>query len=41
MRKEVQMAKNGNMSLFIYGKSIKGSRFVGNKKKNKRIKRGK
>lgn len=35
------MAKNGNMSAFIYGKPIKGSRVVGNKKKSRRIKRGK
>jgi hypothetical protein len=31
------MAKNGNMSAFIYGKPIGGSRFVGCKKKRKNI----
>lgn len=30
----------GNFNLFIYGKS-NGGKFVGNKKKNKRIKKGK
>ena len=33
--------KNGNMTAFIYGIPIGTSRFVGSKKKNKRIKRGK
>lgn len=35
------MKKKGNMSAFIYGNVRGNSRFVGNKKKNKRIKRGK
>lgn len=35
------MSKKGNMNRYIYGKQIQGSRFVGNKKKNKRIKSGK
>lgn len=35
------MPKHGNMSTFIYGKPVRGSKFVGGKKKNKRIKHGK
>ena len=35
------MKKQGNMNAFVYGKSVQGSRYVGNKRKNKRIKRGK
>ena len=35
------MQKKGNMNAFIFGKPIAGSRYVDNKKKTKRIKRGK
>ena len=35
------MGKKGSMARFIYGKQIQGSKFVGNKRKTKRIKRGK
>lgn len=35
------MGKKGSMARFIYGKQIQNSRFVGGKRKNKRIKRGK
>lgn len=35
------MAKKGNISIFIYGKHINGSRLIGTKKKTRRVKRGK
>lgn len=37
----VSNIKNGNMSAFMYGSPKGNSRFVGSKKKNKRMKRGK
>lgn len=36
-----KVKKNGNMNAFIYGMPVQGSRYVGSKKKRKRIKRGK
>ena len=33
--------RKGNMTAFIFGKKSNNSRIVGNKKKNKRVKRGK
>lgn len=35
------MVKKGNMSTFIYGKPVNGSRLIGTKKKTRRVKRGK
>lgn len=39
--REEKSMKKANMSAYIYGKSKGDSRFVGSKKKTRRIKRGK